>query len=747
MNLRLSTKRSREKGWALIAVMSLAATALLMVASVMSWANENSTVVARNNEYFATTYAAEAATEKALGAMVHDDQDYGEGTVFTQTATYAGLIPTASDNPYWTNYQFSGGGVNNSIIVTQVSANTTNVLGPPYSGMISVGATYDIIANAKNVNSIYGITSTVGQKVTLGEVPIFQFAIFYQDIMEIDPGATMNITGLVHGNNTLFLAPNGVTLTFSGDVSSSGTINLFENPLDPTGQSTGSNAFNGNHISNVNPLNLPVGTNTSGTATNIAQNVLSILQVPPASESPSSAAGTNRLYNQVDMIITISNGNNITVTSGVDINGQATTISSNEWGKFVSTNGSFYDGREGQTVDPVNINVSNLMQWTESPTNSLRSILASQRGSSLEYVSSVFVVDDRMLSNAVVITNIVSYTTNTTTATTTSYPTAGTFEPPVATNTLAMASPSFPAANAYFPPVTTNTTTTTVSGVGNYPTFGTYIPPVTTNATATSTSSSPGAGTYVGSVTHSGGKYHYDLINGYTYNAITGYIYTGITGYTYTQITSVTTNYSYLTNYTQFALPGVVLTNGATLPPNGLSIATPDPAYIVGNWNVTTNTSSPSTAGTTNTGNTLPSAVYADAVSILSPSWNPANSALGIASRVASQDTVNAAFLTGNVPSNGTTYSGGVENFPRFLESWSGVNFFYNGSMVEMFPSQIANAPWPGTGAVYNPPTRIWTFDSNFNNPSELPPLTPRVINIIRAQWSSLSPGTTAANF
>ena len=742
MNLIHSKKRARENGWALIAVMSLSATALLLMASVMTWANENATVVARNNEYFSTTYAAEAATEKALGAMVHDDQDYGEGTVFTQTGVYAGLIPTSSDNSYWTNYQFSGGTVNNSIIVSQVSASTTNVLGPPYSGLISVGATYDIIANAQNVNSLYGIMSTVGQKITLGQIPIFQFAIFYQDTMEIDPGATMNITGLVHGNNSLYLAPNGVTLSFFGGVSSAGTINLFENPQDPTGQSAGSNNFNGNsHISNVNPLNLPVGTNTSGTATNIAQNVLSILQVPPASEAPSSPAGTNRLYNQVDMIITITNGNNITVTSGVDINGQGTTISNSEWGKFVSTNGSFYDGREGQTVDPVNINVGNLATWSETNT-SLRPYLAGARGMTLDNVSSVYVVDERTLSNAVIVTNI-TYTTNTTTATTTTYPVAGAFEPPVATNTLATTSASYPAPNTYYPPVTTNTTSTTSS---TYPTSGTYIPPVSTNTTLTTSSSYPAAGTYVGGVTHSGGHYTYDAITSYTYNGITGYIYTGITGYTYTEITGVTSNIFYTTNYTQFAIPGVVLTNGATLPPNGLSVVTPDPAYILGNWNVSTNGGTMTTQ-TTNTANTLPSAVYADAITILSPAWNPANSTLGIASRNASADTVNAAFLTGNVPSNGTTYSGGVENFPRFLESWSGVDFWYNGSMVEMFPSQIANAPWPGTGTVYNPPTRNWTFDNNFNNPSELPPLTPRVINIIRAQWSTLPPRTTAANF
>jgi hypothetical protein len=743
MNFISSKRRAREKGWALIAVMSLAATALLMVASVMSWANENATVVARNNEYFSTTYAAEAATEKALGAMVHDDQDYGEGTVFSRTASYASLIPTASDNSYWANYQFSGGTVNNSIIVSQVSASTTNVLGPPYSGLISVGATFDIIANAQNVNSIYGITSTVGQKVTFGQVPIFQFAIFYQDTMEIDPGANMNITGLVHGNNNIYVVPNtGVTLTFFSDVSSSGTISLSENPLDPTSRGMGSNDFNGNHISNVNPLNLPVGTNTSGTATNIAQNVLSILQVPPAGEAPSSPAGTNRLYNQVDMIITITNGNNITVTSGVDINGQATTISNSQWASFISTNGSFNDQREGQNVDPVDINVGNLRQW--SATNALlRPILQSLRGSTLADVSSVYVVDERTLSNAVVITNI-TYTTNTATTTTSSYPAAGTYQPPVATNTLTTTSSSYPAANTYFPPVTTNASSATS---GTFPASGTYIPPVTTNTTITSSSSSPTPGTYLGTVAYSHHTYTYNAITGYTYNAITGYIYNGITGYTYSGITGVVTNVSYITNWTQFALPGVVLTNGQVLPPNGLSIATPDPAYIIGNWNVSTNTGTSPSLQTTNTANTLPSAVYADAITVLSPAWNPANSSLGISSRTASADTVNAAFLTGNVPSNGSYYSGGVENFPRFLENWSGLNFYYNGSMVEMFPSQIANAPWPGTGTVYNPPTRDWTFDNNFTNPSELPPLTPRVINIIRAQWSSLPPGTTAANF
>jgi hypothetical protein len=130
--------------------------------------------------------------------------------------------------------------------------------------------------------------------------------------------------------------------------------------------------------------------------------------------------------------------------------------------------------------------------------------------------------------------------------------------------------------------------------------------------------------------------------------------------------------------------------------------------------------------------------VYSDAVTILSPNWNPQNSSSGIGSRTAANDTVNAALLTGNVPSDGNSYSGGVENFPRFLENWSGYTLTYNGSMVCMFNSQIATDPWPGTGTVYNPPTRNWAFDQNFNNPAKQPPLMPFVISVNRGAWTFL---------
>lgn len=180
---------------------------------------------------------------------------------------------------------------------------------------------------------------------------------------------------------------------------------------------------------------------------------------------------------------------------------------------------------------------------------------------------------------------------------------------------------------------------------------------------------------------------------------------------------------------------GIRLTNGMTLPSGGLTVATPDPLYVQGNYNVDS-----TQLGTSNTSKSKPAALVADSINVLSGNWNDANSSLGLNKRIANDTTVNAAFLAGIVQSGNGYYSGGVENFPRFLEDWSSKTFTYNGSMVVMFPSQVGVGTWKGTGGnYYNPPTRAWNFDLNFSDPTKLPPMTPRVSTAIRGQWVSIS--------
>jgi hypothetical protein len=675
-----STNSSRQRGgWALMIVMMLGMGAILVAGTVVKWSDVSGDITARNNEYYATTYAAEGATEKVLSAIVSDYENYGEPIVYSRLSTYSNYYPTSADNAYWANYTFSASaGLTNLVSINRINPTNIVLLGPPYAGLYMLAATYEICSTAMNTTTDFHINACIGQQVNLGTIPIFQFAIFFENTMEIDPGANMTVNGFVHGNNNVFM-DTSATLVFSNDVSASGTITIGENPLDPSSRGTPNNpTFDGYHLSSVDPLILPVGTNSSGSITNSGQNVYAILQIPPAGLSPTSQTGSNYLYNRADMIVLISN-NSVTVTSGVTVDNQGTIISNSAWNLWLNTNSSaqFYDQRQGITIQTADLDVGMLRAWSATNTT-LRTALGGRD------LDSVYIADERANSNAVITTNI-SYSTNL-----------------VATNT---------------------------SPFLSYPGSGTYVPPVTTNWVLTTNSARPAGGTYLGNVTSN--------------TSPTRYIYELITGYSYELITGIVTNTSYSTNYSIVSQAGIVITNGATLPTLGLAVVTPDPAYIVGNFNVSTN-GTPVNLGTFNTSQTYPAAVYADAITILSSRWNPLNSALTIASRVATNDTVNAAFLTGNVPSNGSYYSGGVENFPRFLENWSGYTFTYNGSMVCMFNSQIATAPWPGTGTVYNPPTRNWAYDLNFNNALKQPPLTPHVISVNRAAWTFLNANTTA---
>ena len=168
---------------------------------------------------------------------------------------------------------------------------------------------------------------------------------------------------------------------------------------------------------------------------------------------------------------------------------------------------------------------------------------------------------------------------------------------------------------------------------------------------------------------------------------------------------------------------GVRVRNGATLPTGGLTIVSDNPVYIQGDYNTSANRQ--------------PSAVIGDAVMILSNAWTDSGSAQSLANRKASNTTVNTAILGGVVPTittvnNNTAYSGGVENFPRFLEEWAGKTFTYNGSMVQLFQSNQATGRW-GKSNVYGAPGRKWAFDPMFReNP---PPGTFFITTYVKQRW------------
>ena len=165
-------------------------------------------------------------------------------------------------------------------------------------------------------------------------------------------------------------------------------------------------------------------------------------------------------------------------------------------------------------------------------------------------------------------------------------------------------------------------------------------------------------------------------------------------------------------------------------------MATPNPLYTKGHFNQPT----AGFLGTTNTSNTRPASLVSDAYTLLSGSFTDSASSSGYSSRTAADTTVVAAIVAGNVPSAGT-YSGGVNNLPRLLEAWSGHTYTLDGSMVCLFNSAKATAPFQNPGVYYSAPSRNINFDSNFTDPTRLPPGTPSVRTLIRNKWAAPPPG------
>lgn len=568
------TSPCRRSGYALLFVLAFTGISLIALTGALQWATTNARLTDRNNQYFSTAAAAEAATEKVLARVLYDYQNQGESLVYANLPVYQTLVPTPEEEPAWANFRFpSPVGSDDGVYVTRLSPEAFIELNSQYTGLRGVAASYRIVGNAWELNRPNNVGVGVKQDIQVASIPVFQFAIFYSLDLEIHNGPAMTINGRVHGNQNIYADP-GSSTTYQSDVTAAGTIFVNQrSPNDPrVGTQGGQVIFLGAHDSGVRALTLPIGTNNTPAA------VHAVIEVPPAGESPSSTMGRQRYYNKADLIVLVTD-TGVTAMSGA-FNNFATSVPWNQASNFVKTSVSFYNKREQRTVQATEIDVAKLAAWSATNTT-LRPALGDRD------VRALYVAD--------------------------------------------------------------------------------------------------------------------------------------------------------LRSQTSSTQSGVRLVNGQTLPPLGLTVATPNPLYVKGHFNAPA-----AHLGTTNTSLTKPASLVADAVTILSGNWNDANSTKSLSNRTATDTTVNAAIIAGIVESNSTSYSGGVENFPRFLENWSGRTLTYNGSMVVMFPSQIATGPWRGTGSsigIYNPPQRNWAFDVNFLDPTKLPPGTPEMRVVIRGQWAMLPPG------
>jgi len=161
----------------------------------------------------------------------------------------------------------------------------------------------------------------------------------------------------------------------------------------------------------------------------------------------------------------------------------------------------------------------------------------------------------------------------------------------------------------------------------------------------------------------------------------------------------------------------------------GLTIASENPVYVQGDYNA-------NSAGGGFNDPHVGSAVIADAVTLLSNNFNDVNSfssPYNLGQRNAATSWYRVAVLAGKGPGfpwiSGTASDfgsdGGMHNFLRYIENWGGQTLNYTGSIVSMYYNRQAVGTFKCCTTVYSPPTRGYNFDTDFLDPSLLPPRTP----------------------
>jgi hypothetical protein len=205
----------------------------------------------------------------------------------------------------------------------------------------------------------------------------------------------------------------------------------------------------------------------------------------------------------------------------------------------------------------------------------------------------------------------------------------------------------------------------------------------------------------------------------------------------------------------------------------GITIATENMVYIWGNLNTTGINGQPSGRSTLNDssqtyhylGDQVPTSVVADAFFPLSKTWFDSITAMfphggrmadaGGPISPEEETSVRAGIIAGNtksamagLPDAGnfaggeSRLSGGVHNFPRFLEGWTDKRWNFVGALILMYHSTQAVGPYNSSNTIYSPPIRNWAFDDTFKNPNRLPPSTPSFQYIEATGFRQIPTGT-----
>jgi hypothetical protein len=744
--LNLRSKQNNEGGYIIVIVAGLivAMSTMLLTGELVSRVDNNSTKSSSNST--AGFYAAEAGlnlrAKEIKAKFIGYNLPQGTSPVSSTDCSGGGGDFACNDNLKVQDYLYPNDSSKRISVRTYVVDQNlpySNNFPTPKSSTLSTG----VYAGLNAQEFIYDVTSVAFDRITgqptasLGIrfksqlIPIFQFAAFYggtSPVQDLDytfpPNMTMN--GPVHSNGSIYLnASNGSTLQINGNLTMSknlyrgerlssscnGTVKIYTPSLACVGSGT----------SQYSQATLDQTWTTKQIQTNMKD-----LASPPVSSFKSDSTGFYWNSAQLRVVLNLdANNNPVGIQVQTPSGGVDTSATNNLLGATCAPTSTTLKTAASSGTTALNVNPSTFSGVTP---------LQIEPAGTTNYNANPSIDNDANVVNT---------------------PTSGTL-------TLSKQIGTTAAIGA----VARKATVWTSNTFWNYREKNVPGTPASNDAKQIRMSCANQL---------MGGKNINDTTNG------------GLVWYFTVKGPTATTNSS---TYGIRLYNGVILASGNSTDPavKGLSIVSDQAIYVRGDynceWDERLNSSNvpygcstnpayvssppPPPSGTIAPFNNLnaiyhkkPAAIMADSINVLSNSW-PLDDAYSVAysggvqpttipsgktyslpqtpvdwsTRTASDTTVNAAFLAGVDPSGG-----GLNNYPRFQETWQGKTLTYRGSLVSLGEPQRVSGPFCGSAGtagcnIYYPPFRNWDYDTDFNNAGLLPPLTPRVVNLQQERFT-----------
>jgi Tfp pilus assembly protein PilX len=195
---------NNERGMASLIALIMVAMLTLLGLAALSTSDDEVSIAGNELQETRAFYAAEAGLEKAAAALQSE---------FDTTGVPPLIMPSGSETI--NNCAVAYSSSDNGAATQQVLSNGT------LAGLHALVKSFTMTSTASN--SSYNATVQVSQTFEAALVPIFQFAVFYNNDLEIAPGPAMTLGGRVHTNGDLWLQSDN-SLSMDSYVTSAGHV-------------------------------------------------------------------------------------------------------------------------------------------------------------------------------------------------------------------------------------------------------------------------------------------------------------------------------------------------------------------------------------------------------------------------------------------------------------------------------------------------------------------------------------------